>query len=113
MSSDDASPKVATEDAKGFSKFYDKNIAPLPFPVRCAFNAVCLFALLYLFLLGLNLMGDAFKGMSGKGVGDMLSGVSNPVAGVSMVGANIINVYNAIPMIMGANIGTSVTNTIV
>merc|ERR1719230_37040 len=134
MSSDDASPKVATEDAKGFSKFYDKNIAPLPFPVRCAFNAVCLFALLYLFLLGLDLMGNAFKGMSGKGVGDMLTSVSNPMSGlaigilgtvllqssstttsiiVTMVGADILDVPNAIPMVMGANIGTSVTNTIV
>ena len=32
---------------------------------------------------------------------------------VSMVGADIITVQAAIPVIMGANIGTSVTNTIV
>merc|ERR1719487_287178 len=30
-----------------------------------------------------------------------------------MVGADILDVENAIPMVMGANIGTSVTNTIV
>merc|ERR1719230_1893677 len=134
MSSDDASPKVATEDAKGFSKFYDKNIAPLPFPARCVINAMMLFGLLYLFLLGLDLMGNAFKGMSGKGVGDMLTSVTNPMSGlaigilgtvllqssstttsiiVTMVGADILDVENAIPMVMGANIGTSVTNTIV
>merc|ERR1719203_843625 len=32
---------------------------------------------------------------------------------VTMTAANLIEVKNAIPMIMGANIGTSVTNTIV
>jgi len=73
-------------------------------------------------------------GMSGKGVGDMLTSVTNPMSGigigilgtvllqssstttsiiVTMVGADILDVENAIPMVMGANIGTSVTNTIV
>ena len=32
---------------------------------------------------------------------------------VGMVGADIISVKTAIPLIMGANIGTSVTNSIV
>merc|ERR1712139_151120 len=32
---------------------------------------------------------------------------------VTMVAADILSVHNAIPIIMGANIGTSVTNTIV
>jgi sodium-dependent phosphate cotransporter len=134
MPGEPASPKVVDEDAKGFSKFYEQNIAPLPLPARCAFNFVSLFALLYLFLLGLDLMGNAFKGMSGKGVGDMVTSVTNPMSGiaigilgtvllqssstttsiiVTMVGADILDVENAIPMVMGANIGTSVTNTIV
>lgn len=113
---------------------YEKLVGPLPFPVRCIINFLLLASLLYLFLLGLDLMGNAFKGMSGKGVGDMLTSVDNPMAGISigvlatvllqssstttsiivtMVGADILEVVNAIPMVMGANIGTSVTNTIV
>lgn len=113
---------------------YEKLVGPLPLPVRCIINFLLLASLLYLFLLGLDLMGNAFKGMSGKGVGDLLTSVDNPMAGISigvlatvllqssstttsiivtMVGADILDVVNAIPMVMGANIGTSVTNTIV
>jgi len=113
---------------------YERVIGPLPFPARCGINCIVLCSLLYLFLLGLDLMGNAFKGMSGKGVGDMVTSVTNPMSGlaigvlgtvllqssstttsiiVTMVGADILDVVNAIPMIMGANIGTSVTNTIV
>ena len=78
--------------------------------------------------------GNAFKALSGKAVGGFFAGIQNPIAGVmvgilatvllqssstttsivvSMVGADIVSVRTAIPMIMGANIGTSVTNTIV
>merc|ERR1719428_2422249 len=81
-----------------------------------------------------NMMGNAFKAMSGKGVGNMMGSIDNPIAGVAlgiivtvllqssststsvvvtMVGADIISVSNAIPIIMGANIGTSVTAAIV
>merc|ERR1719487_137944 len=79
-------------------------------------------------------MGNAFKGLSGRGAAQMIGSVTNPVAGlafgvlgtvllqssststsvvVTMVAADILPVHNAIPIIMGANIGTSVTNTIV
>merc|ERR1719473_1619520 len=79
-------------------------------------------------------MGNAFKGLSGRGAAQMIGSVTNPVAGlafgvlgtvllqssststsvvVTMVAADILSVHNAIPIIMGANIGTSVTNTIV
>jgi len=113
---------------------YERLVGPLPLPARCVINFLAVSAFLYLFLLGLDLMGNAFKGMSGKGVGSLLTLVSNPIAGISigvlatvllqssstttsivvtMVGADIIEVVDAIPMIMGANIGTSVTNTIV
>merc|ERR1719487_1663087 len=111
---------------------YERVLGNQPAPVRyfCNFLAVC--SLLYLFLVGLDLMGNAFKAMSGKGVGNMMGSIDNPIAGVAigilvtvllqssststsivvtMVGADIITVSNAIPVIMGANIGTSVTNT--
>ena len=102
--------------------------------LQIAGGAVGALACLYLFLVGLQLMGDSFKCLGGKGAGAMFSAVDNPIAGlmtgvlgtvmvqssststsivVGLVGADQITPKNAIPMIMGANIGTSVTNTIV
>lgn len=97
-------------------------------------RVVGIFASLYAFLLGLDLMGVAFKALGGKGAGQLFSLTANPIAGlmvgvlatvlvqssststsivVGLVGAQQLTVHNAIPMIMGANIGTSITNTIV
>ena len=99
-----------------------------------AFRFFVILASLYFFLFGLDVMGNAFKALSGKAVGSFFTSIGNPVAGlmvgilvtvllqssstttsivVSMVGADIVSVKTAIPIIMGANIGTSVTNTIV
>merc|ERR1719210_1219981 len=79
-------------------------------------------------------MGSAFKVLGGRGASGMFSGVNDPIAGVmtgvlatvlvqssststsivvAMVGEATISVSMAIPIIMGANIGTTVTNTIV
>ena len=89
---------------------------------------------LYLFVFGLDLMGTSFKALSGKNIGALFEYVSNPVASlivgifvtvllqssstttsiiVTMVGAQIISPQMAIPLVMGANIGTSITNTFV
>ena len=89
---------------------------------------------LYLFLLSIDLMGSSLK-LFGKGFAEtLISTTSNPIVGlfigilatsliqssssttsivVGMVGGGVLNVENAIPIIMGANIGTSVTNTLV
>jgi sodium-dependent phosphate cotransporter len=91
-------------------------------------------ALLYLFLVSISLMGAAFKGF-GKGFAEnLIRTTSNPFVGlfigilatslvqssstttsvvVGIVGAGGLTVGNAIPIIMGANIGTTVTNTLV
>jgi sodium-dependent phosphate cotransporter len=91
-------------------------------------------ALLYLFLVSIGLMGAAFKGF-GKGFAEnLIRTTSNPFVGlfigilatslvqssstttsvvVGIVGAGGITVGNAIPIIMGANVGTTVTNTLV
>ena len=93
--------------------------------------------LLFLFVCSLDLLGSAFKLMGGEAAGKVFSQnkvVSNPVAGlmigvlvtvllqssstssslvVAMVASSFITVETAVPIIMGANIGTSVTNTIV
>ncbi|GMI13438.1 hypothetical protein TrLO_g4185 [Triparma laevis f. longispina] len=89
---------------------------------------------LYFFLFSLDLMGTSAKVMTGCSAGTLLGGVNNPMAGLTigilatvllqssstttsvivvLVGAGSIEVQLAIYMIMGANIGTSVTNTIV
>ncbi|XP_070535119.1 sodium-dependent phosphate transport protein 2B-like [Ptychodera flava] len=100
-------------------------------------KALLVLFFLYVFLIALDLMGDAFTVLGGTAAGAALSEselLNNPVSAlmigilatvllqssstttsiiVSMVAADIISVEQAIPMIMGANIGTSVTNTIV
>ena len=90
--------------------------------------------ILYMFLLSINLLGAAFK-LFGKDFAEQLiSSTSNPFAGlligilatsiiqssstttsilVSLVGAGAMSVYNAVPIVMGANIGTTVTNILV
>ncbi|CAE7458265.1 SLC34A1 [Symbiodinium microadriaticum] len=91
-------------------------------------------AALYCFLFGLDLMGVSFKALGGKGAGKLFAITENPISGlmvgilatvlvqssststsivVGLVAAGQLAVHNAIPIVMGANIGTSVTNTIV
>ncbi len=93
-----------------------------------------LLVFLYLFLLSIDLMGSSMK-MFGKGFAEaLIASTSNPLVGlfigilatsiiqssstttsivVGLVGSNALTVANAIPIIMGANIGTSVTNILV
>jgi len=88
----------------------------------------------YFFLLSINLMGHAFK-LFGKGFAQaMLTMTSDPLAGliigivatsiiqssstttslvVGMVAGGALTISSAIPIIMGANIGTTITNTLV
>lgn len=90
-------------------------------------------ALLYVFLAGVKGLESGIKEL-GSGFTDALfEGVSNPLAGlfvgvlgtvlvqsssvttatiVGLVGAGTLSVESAVPMIMGANIGTTVTNTL-
>ena len=100
-------------------------------------KVVCVVGVLYLFIISLSLMGSAFKIIGGPSAGAVFRNqeiFDNPIAGlvlgllatvlvqssststsiiISMTAAGLMEVQNAIPMIMGANIGTSVTNTIV
>ena len=91
-------------------------------------------AALYLFLVGINGMSSAIKHM-GAGVADSIfRTTSNPIIAlfigifstvlfqssstttsliVGMVSSGALSLTGAIPMVMGANIGTTVTNTIV
>jgi len=91
-------------------------------------------AFLYLFLVSITLMGAAFKGF-GKGFArTLITTTKDPFVGlfigilatsivqssstvtslvVGFVGAGALTVPGAIPIVMGANIGTTVTNTLV
>jgi sodium-dependent phosphate cotransporter len=90
--------------------------------------------LLYLFLLSIGLMGGAFKGFGKDFDENLVATTSNPFIGlmigilatcvvqssstttsvvVGIVGSGGLTVGCAIPIIMGANIGTTVTNTLV
>lgn len=99
-----------------------------------------IFAILYLFLLSIGMIGAGFKGLGRGFAEELMSGDAAPLVGlfigilatsliqssstttslvVGMVAAGtfgedpFVAVAAAIPYIMGANIGTSVTNTIV
>jgi sodium-dependent phosphate cotransporter len=98
------------------------------------FTIFKLIALLYLFFFAIEGMSAGFK-YFGRGFAEMLiSTTANPFIGlfvgilttslvqssslttsilVGMVGAGAITLQAAIPIVMGANIGTSVTNTLV
>ncbi|RME30053.1 MAG: Na/Pi cotransporter family protein, partial [Candidatus Zixiibacteriota bacterium] len=90
--------------------------------------------LLYLFIISIHLLGDSFK-IAGKGfAAQVLSVTDNPLVGlligllataiiqssstttsliVTLAASGSLPFQAAIPMVMGANIGTSVTNTLV
>lgn len=94
-----------------------------------------LLTLVYLLLIGVALVGEGFKWISGgaEGAEALFAFAGNPLVGViigvlatalvqssSTVSAVIVGlvaggvpVATAVPMIMGANMGTSITNTIV
>jgi sodium-dependent phosphate cotransporter len=95
-----------------------------------------LLLLLYVFLIGVNGLGAGFKGLGGAVVDSFFRVTSNPfvalvvgllattlvqsssvttslIVGLVAAPENPLPVANAVPMVMGANIGTTVTNTIV
>ena len=105
-----------------------------PVPVLPRVGAVL--ALLFVFLLGVKGLGDGFKLLGGDLLSAFFASTENPFVGlvvgllattlvqsssvttsmiVGLVAApeNPLPLANAIPMVMGANIGTTVTNTVV
>lgn len=97
-------------------------------------SLVIMLALLYLFLFALELLGSGAKIMSGCRAGELFGDSANPVVGVmigvlvtaflqssstttsivvTLVGADALTIKEGVYFIMGANIGTAVTSTIV
>ncbi|MBL4847356.1 MAG: Na/Pi symporter [Planctomycetes bacterium] len=100
---------------------------------RVFLNLVSVVCLLYVFLVGINCLSGGIKGLGGGVMDEWLSQGLNPMLGllvgilattlvqsssvttsliVGFVASGQVEVADAIPMIMGANIGTTVTNTI-
>ncbi|MFH1830756.1 MAG: Na/Pi symporter [Pseudomonadota bacterium] len=102
--------------------------------IRFIIRAIFFAFLLYLFLTSISLLGASFK-LLGKGVAEgLISTTANPFSGlligilttavvqssslttslvVALVSAGALTVPNAVPIIMGANIGTTITCAIV
>ena len=102
----------------------------LPGPVRSALVV----GLIYVFLVGVSSLEAGIRIMGEDTQASLFSAVSNPIAAlcigilgtvlvqsssastsiiVGLVASRALSVDDAVPMIMGANIGTTVTNTLV
>jgi sodium-dependent phosphate cotransporter len=97
-------------------------------------KAITIIITVYLFLLSIKLLGHSFK-LFGKGFAEnLIIMTSNPFAGliigivatsliqssstttsivVGLVAGGALNLENAVPIVMGANIGTTITNALV
>lgn len=97
-------------------------------------RALLVLALIYIFLVGVSSLEGGIKVMGADTQERLFSNVSNPIAGlfvgllgtvlvqsssastsviVGLVASGALGVDDAVPMVMGANIGTTVTNTLV
>ncbi len=101
--------------------------------LRLALKISAVLALIYVFFVSIQLMGDCFK--TWKGFSEaLIESASNPFVGlfigilstsiiqssstttsmtVGFVASGVLPVYLAVPIVMGANIGTSVTAALV
>ncbi|MGA7271818.1 MAG: Na/Pi symporter [Acidimicrobiia bacterium] len=99
-----------------------------------ALRVIAVLALLFGFLVGIKALESGIKAFGSGFVDTIFDNVTNPVAGlfagmlatvlvqsssvttstiVGLVGAGVLGVPTAVPMIMGTNLGTTVTNTLV
>jgi solute carrier family 34 (sodium-dependent phosphate cotransporter) len=102
--------------------------------VKKALSVLWFLLVLYLFFLCIELLGGSFKLIGKEAAHSLFEATSNPFAGlligllatsimqssstttsivVGMVAAGSLSIEQAVPMVMGANIGTTVTNMIV
>lgn len=110
------------------------DVPPAQRSVPPILRSVIVVGLIYLFLVGVSSLEAGVKLMGADTQERLFSTVSNPVAGlfigilgtvlvqsssastsviVGLVAARSLKLDDAVPMIMGANIGTTVTNTLV
>jgi len=108
---------------------------PEPSTRRKLLTVLTVILLLYIFVCGIKLMGGGCKAMKDHHfVKELIEGAGNPFIAllvgvvvtsviqsssatssivVGLVATGVLTVHNAIPIIMGANIGTTVTNVLV
>jgi sodium-dependent phosphate cotransporter len=98
-----------------------------------ALRIVVLIALLYGFLAAVDILGAGIGGLGRDFTDQLFEGVANPLVGllvgvlatvlaqsssvttatlVGLVGAGVLDLNSAVPVIMGANVGTTITNTL-
>jgi sodium-dependent phosphate cotransporter len=122
--------------AKAQTTFHSsRQLPPSPMQrVPAWFRVLGIMAVLYVFLASIGLMGHGFKAMGRDFAQQLIQTTSNPFIGlfvgilatsvvqssslttsivVGMVSAGTLTVQGAIPIVMGANIGTTVTCLIV
>jgi len=108
----------------------DPTQSRIPTPIRAAI----VLTLIYIFLVGVSALEGGIKVMGADTQEQLFSAVTNPIAGlcigilgtvlvqsssastsviVGLVASGALEVKYAVPMVMGANIGTTVTNTLV
>lgn len=97
-------------------------------------RVLLLFVLLYVFLIAIKLLESGISMFGEDAARSLFEGIDNPFAGlavgvlatvllqsssvttstiVALVGSGQLSVTTAVPMVMGANIGTTITNTLV
>jgi len=100
----------------------------------CILKIVISLGLLFLFLASVTMMSSGFKMLGSQYIGLIYNSISNPLFGlllgvfstvlvqsssvttsitVGLVSAGVLNLSCAVGVVMGANIGTTITNTIV
>ena len=102
--------------------------------IKQAIKALLFIGALFLFIFAIDLLGSGFKMLGGEFTKELISATANPILAlvigllatsivqsssattviiVGLVASGVLGIGSAIPMIMGANIGTTVTNMIV
>ena len=102
--------------------------------VKQSVKIIAILVLLYLFLVSIKLIGTSFKLFGSEFAEQLISTYSNPLLGlftgilatsiiqssstvtslvVGLAGGGILPITHAIPIIMGANMGTTITNSLV
>ncbi len=124
-----------TESGAGEDRPENNSQEDIPLPAYPGLFAWLKIALLVLlFLEGITLMGTGFKAIGKPFVDQLMAVTSNPIVAlmigvlstsiiqssstttsivVGMVAAGTLNVRLAIPIVMGANVGTTITNLLV
>ncbi|KAK0407351.1 hypothetical protein QR680_019149 [Steinernema hermaphroditum] len=105
--------------------------------LEVALKVVGILFVLYVFICSLNLLAEAFKLIGGRGIGGVINNsslIQNPISAaiigmvvtlilqssstlmsvmVGMIAGNLITVHNAIPVMMGSEMGSSIMNALI